>query len=138
MTTIDLAVEAGVTPKSVRLAIKNGYLRATRKRRGREQNTFVVSRADADVWLKGREAKKGGKSLPPPRQAGIFRDREKESFGYFRTRDDEHMLGMDTVERLKRAALNGNQRAKEQLQQPWEDGGIGLRVWQRAGIGGNV
>jgi len=134
MTTIELAVEIHVTPKSVRQAINRGKLRATRQRKGREQAVFTISRADADAWIRWRAERRAQRVRLAKGQKGARQDPQAEHFGYFPNKDDERM-DQDKIERLKRAALNGDEKAKARLQLPWEEGGAGLKIWLRAGIG---
>jgi hypothetical protein len=137
VTTIGLAREVGLTPKAVRCAIHRGDLRATRikKRLGRVASAaeFVIQRQEADDWKARRSARKGGGKFAPSANTQDGR-RRSDHYAYFAAQDDED--GRDQrLDQLKRDALGGLEQARTQLRQPWEQGGIGLVRWWRAGIG---
>lgn len=137
LTTIELAAHVGLTPKAIRSAIQRGELRATRLGRGRIQNTFVIQREDADAWIKWRAERKIKRAIPSVRQKGVRVDPKAEHFGFFPNHDEDTME-RDWIEDMKRAALQGDQQAKDRLQLPWEDGGIGLKIWIAARIGTEI
>lgn len=131
ITTLTLANELHVTQKTIRLAIKHGELRATRQRRGREQNVFVISREDADDWKRRRSAKAIGKIYP---FNGETLQRPQHHHAYFPNRDNETMevpMIEDSVV-LQANALRGDEDAKVKLRMS------GLKAWWRAGAGLSV
>ena len=135
MTIQELAKETGLTKKTLRKYISEGQLKATFVWRGRIHKTFAVTRDQADTWLAWRAHRKGTRTLPSVLQRGAKPQKELSIDG----RDSDMLvLSRDfgaEREAVKRAALNGDVDARLRLKLPWEQGGIGLTVWLRAGIG---
>jgi len=125
ITTIELAKEVGLTPKSIRTAVHRGDLRATRISKGRGHTAsateFVIQRSEADDW-KARRAEKRGRGMSYP---NIIEDQAQRR---------QANQGSD-VEQLTRAALAGLTQAKMQLRKPWEEGGISLVRWWNRDVG---
>jgi hypothetical protein len=137
VTTIELAKGVGLTPKSIRLAIHRGDLRATRISKGQGRSAsateFVIQRSEADDWKARRAARKVGKRNPAIEEAQEQRCRSKH-YAFFASRDSTDD-DTDTVEQLKRAALSGVAQAQARLRLPWEQGGVALSRWWRRGVG---
>jgi hypothetical protein len=129
ITTIELAKEAQLTPKSIRQAIERDELRATRLGRGRMQQTFVIQREDADTWIRWRAERKVKRALPPRRTGGRLRVSRPEQTAFFPNRDDETMHNGDQFERWKGDALRGDVDARLRLKLPWEQGGMQVVKW---------
>lgn len=138
-TTIELAREVGVTGKAIRSAIRRGDLRATALKKGVGRSPFateyVIQRSDADDWKLRREAKVTGTPYPDieARQQRV-RALNHGAYAYFDSHDDEGKRKSE-IRKLKADALKGNLAARERLKLPWEQGGLSVLRWWRAGIG---
>lgn len=140
ISTIELAREVKITPKSIRLAIRRGDLLATRISKGLGRSSsateFVISRSAADDWKARRKARISG--VPYAKAAEAQGKRRKDSgHAFFMTKDDEEDEGhcSHRITVLKQSALEGDERAREQLKEPWERGGVALTRWWRDGVG---
>lgn len=140
ITTIDLAKEVQLTGKSIRMAIHRGDLLATRISKGLGRTAsateFVITRAAADDWKARREARAPG--VPYAKAVDAQGKRRRDSgHAFFMTKDDDededHYGHRITV--MKQSALKGDERAREQLKQPWEQGGVALSRWWNADVG---
>lgn len=131
ITTIELAREVGLTPKSVRLSIHRGDLRATRISKGLGRTAsateFVIQREEADDWKARRSERKLGAPYPAV-MAGQEQRRSLNHQAYFNAKEGEDSYS-EKVEAWKRDAMRGIEEAKEGLR------GIGLKVWWRASVG---
>lgn len=140
ITTSELAKEVGLTSKSIRQAIHRGDLLATRVSKGAKRTAqameFVVSREAADDWKARRAAHQSGLPFSAVIEAQTAR-RNVNSHANFQSKDESigSNFHAESVERWKHEALEGSTKAREQLRQPWECGGIGLTRWFRAGVG---
>jgi hypothetical protein len=137
VTTVDLAKEVGLTGRSIRLAIHRGDLQATRISKGLGRTAsateFVIKRKDADDWKARRAERKRGVPYPAVLE-GQKQRRDSNHHAYLEAKDSGDSY-KDAVERWKREALAGNEQARQQLRLPWEQGGLALARWWRAGVG---
>lgn len=124
ITTADLAREVGMTPKTIRAAINRGDLLAVRVSKGsgrtKQATEFVITRRAADDWKVRRTERTTG---VPMTKIVETQERRRHRGAYFDTKD------VVESEELARDALKGDERAREQLRQPWEQGGLGLTRW---------
>lgn len=128
ITTIELAKEAGITPKAIRCAVHRGDLRATRVTKGQGRTAsateFRIRREDADNYLRRRAERKTG--VPHSTLIAVQQERRRGNLGaYFENNDQDKQR----TEQWKRDALKGNSFAVERLRQPWEQGGVSLLRW---------
>lgn len=134
MTTIEVAQIVGVTVPSVRAAIKRGDLLATRVPKGAAQAAnaleFHITQEAADDWKARREARTPG--VPYAKAAEAQSNRRKDNgHAFFISQDGDKDTGHynHKITVMKQSALKGDEQAREQLRQPWEQGGIGLSRW---------
>jgi len=116
ITTADLALEVGLTPKAIRGAVQRGELRVTRHARGREQAVFTIDRADADEWKAQRAAKR-----KPCQEKEAAPQRPRHQGAFFPNQDAFDLRSHSPI--WQRDALAGDEGAKEMLRQ------IGMTVW---------
>lgn len=137
MTTQELAAKVGLTSKAVLSAITRGDLSATRQPRGRLQRTFDITPDDADKWIRWRETAVVRRTLAAVRQKAKRLEENKgggDKMAFCPNLDNDTM-GMAWIDELKVAALRGDEAARERIQRPFGEGGLGVKVWTRAGIG---
>ena len=144
ITATDLAKEVGMNIHSILNAILLKRLRATRASSLRGAGIYTTSawqidRASADEWIARRAARmEAGDAKRKKKEEAKQPKLEKrggDGMAFCPNKDDDTM-GMAWIDDLKTAALSGDLAARERIQRPFGEGGLGISVWLQAGIGG--